>query len=98
MAKYAVMPEADYQDACDAVREKTGRAEAIKSGDLGAQIRNINSREPYDGPYEVIPKANEAQTLPTRQKLLSEDVTVLAVPYYEADNPNGTTIFIASEV
>ena len=52
----------------------------------------------YDGPYEVTPKADEAQTLPTKNTILSEDVTVLAVPFYEADNQNGTTIFIASEV
>ena len=38
-----IMPGADYQDACDAVREKTGGTEAIKSGDLGAQIRAIPS-------------------------------------------------------
>lgn len=43
MADYAVMPFADYQDACDAVREKTGGTESIKSGDLGAQIRAITS-------------------------------------------------------
>ena len=52
---------------------------------------------PYDGPYEVTPKV-EAQTLPTKQKYMTQDVTVLSVPYYEADNPIGTTIYIASEV
>lgn len=41
MAKYAVMPEADYLDACNAVREKTGGTAPIKSGDMGAQIRAI---------------------------------------------------------
>lgn len=41
MAKYAVMPEADYLDACNAVREKTGGTAPIKSGDMGAQIRSI---------------------------------------------------------
>ena len=53
---------------------------------------------PYDGPYEVTPKADEEQILPTKQKILTKDLTVLAVPYYEADNQSGTTIFIASEV
>ena len=42
---YAVMPKADYQDACDAVREKTGKPGVIKSGDMGAQIRSIDTRE-----------------------------------------------------
>jgi hypothetical protein len=43
MADYAVMPKADYQDACNAVREKTGGTGAIKSGDLGSQIRSITT-------------------------------------------------------
>lgn len=42
MAEYAVMPLADYEDACDAVREKTGGTDTIKSGELGAQIRGIS--------------------------------------------------------
>ena len=45
MAEYAVMPAADYKDACDAVREKTGGTENIKSGALGAQIRSIDTQE-----------------------------------------------------
>jgi hypothetical protein len=42
MAEYAVMPVADYLDACNAVREKTGGTAAIKSGDMAAQIRAIS--------------------------------------------------------
>lgn len=41
MAKYAVMPEYDYLDACDAVREKTGVMADIVSGDMGSLIRSI---------------------------------------------------------
>lgn len=51
----------------------------------------------FDGPYEVTPKVN-AQVLPTKHKHMTEDLTVLSIPYYEADNNKGTTIFIASEV
>ena len=69
-----------------AVRIRAGAAVVVPSGG-----------NPYDGPYEVIPKV-EAQTLATKQKYLSEDIHVLSVPFYEADNKNGTTIFIASEV
>lgn len=43
MPEYVVMPKADYVDACDAAREKTGGTEAIKSGELGEMIRGIES-------------------------------------------------------
>lgn len=45
MAEYAVMPYADYEDACEAVREKTGGTAVIKSGEMGAQIRAIDTVE-----------------------------------------------------
>ncbi len=41
LTDYVIMPGEDYKAACDAVREKTGKEEDIKSGDLAAEIREI---------------------------------------------------------
>lgn len=54
--------------------------------------------EPYGGDYEVTPKAEEAVVLPTRDKVLAEDITVKKIPYYETSNDLGETVFIAAEV
>lgn len=54
--------------------------------------------EAYEGDYEVVPKAFEPVVLPTKNKLLADDVTVTKVPYYEVSNETGTTVYIASEV
>lgn len=55
--------------------------------------------QPYEGPYEVTPKADERQTLHTKGMSMKDDVTVKAVPYYEVSNAaGGQTIYIASEV
>ena len=52
----------------------------------------------YDGLYEAIPKV-EAQTLPTAKKLMTDDVTVHGVPFYEVSNDQGgTTVYIAKEL
>ena len=54
--------------------------------------------EPYEGPYDVTPKVT-AQTLKTAQKLMREDVSVRAIPYFDVSNPaGGNTIYIANEV
>ena len=54
--------------------------------------------EPYEGPYDVTPKVT-AQTLQTAQKLMREDVSVRAIPYFDVSNPaGGNTIYIANEV
>ena len=53
--------------------------------------------DPYLGPYEVIPKAWRDQILPTKDKNMTDDVTVFEVPYAEVSNPEGTTVIIATE-
>lgn len=52
----------------------------------------------YTGPYTVTPKADEVQTLETRAKTMEDDVTVLAIPYYQTGNLYGDTVYIGSEV
>ena len=42
----------------------------------------------YDGPYEVTPQV-EGQTLPTKNRRLTEDVTVRGIPYSESANTAG---------
>lgn len=54
--------------------------------------------EIYDGAYEVTPKTEEAQTLPTAQRYLTQNVKVNKIPYYEVDNPaGGATIYIGTD-
>ena len=55
--------------------------------------------ELYGGPYEVTPKAWEEQILQTDGKLMTDDVTVFRVPYYETSNLfDGKTAYIAEEI
>lgn len=58
----------------------------------------ISNAETYSGEYEVIPKADEGTMLLTKNKLLTDNVTVTKIPYYETSNPDGVTVYIASEV
>lgn len=54
--------------------------------------------EEYQGAYEVTPKV-EAQTMPTKNKVLIDDMTVNAIPIYKVTNSSGgTTVYIAKEV
>lgn len=47
----------------------------------------------YSGPYEVTPRV-ESQSIETRGKAMTQDVTILAIPIYEVSNEYGTTINI----
>lgn len=53
--------------------------------------------ETYDGEYIVTPMPYESQTLETNNKLMLDDVTVNAIPYYETSNISGITIYIGGE-
>ena len=51
----------------------------------------------YDGEYVVTPIPYDSQTLETKDKVMVNDVTVLAIPYYETSNVSGITIYIGGE-
>ena len=53
--------------------------------------------ESYTGEYTVLP-SRETKTLETANKVMTNNVTVLAIPYSEAsNNSGGTTFYIAKE-
>lgn len=49
--KQATMPLTDYQNACDAIREKTGTTDLIKSGEMAEKIMGISGGS-EDGSYD----------------------------------------------
>ena len=66
-----------------------------------ADFQKVTVREnidPYTGDYEVTPKVS-AQTMPTAQKYMTDDVQIKAIPFFETSNQsNGQTVYIGSEV
>lgn len=57
----------------------------------------VNEEDVYTGEYEVTPKAEEDQTLPTAQKYMKKNVNVHKIPFYEIDNAaGGTTVYIGT--
>lgn len=49
-AQMAILPAADYKNACDAIRRKTGKTDLIPSGELSGQIKSLpNIRAYADG-------------------------------------------------
>lgn len=58
----------------------------------------VGGSVPYEGDYIVTPKAHAQTVLPTKRKVMADDVTVLEIPYWETSNPDGKTVYIAEEV
>jgi len=53
--------------------------------------------EPYEGPYSVRPKVT-SQSLLTRHKLMTDNLTVQEIPYYQTTNAQGGyTVIIGGE-
>ena len=73
-----------------------GRLEVITlNGQAGVFTAISDSSIPvYNGQHHVIPKT-EGQELPTKNTRLTRNITVAAVPYYETNNENGTTVYVA---
>lgn len=53
--------------------------------------------DPYEGDYEVVPRAYENVELQTEQKQMKHNVTVYKVPKYETHNEHGSTVYIATD-
>ncbi len=58
--------------------------------------REINLKDYYDGPYEVIPKII-SQIMNTEDKVMKENLVVSAIPYFETSNLTGKTVYIGGE-
>lgn len=53
---------------------------------------------PYEGAYEVTPTV-EGFTLPTKSRVMMEDLTVNKIPIFEVGNTSGgNTVYIAAEL
>lgn len=63
-------------------------------GDISISNTVIIDHDEFEGSYEVKPMV-EPQTLPTKEKLMKQDLVVLAIPYSEVTNlSNGITVTI----
>ena len=70
------------------------KSEGVLIGRVSKQIGYVD----YVGDYEVTPKINE-QSLQTKDKHLTENVTIKSIPYFETSNTSGgNTVYIGSEV
>lgn len=64
------------------------------SGVIEGVINGYTSAPIYEGDYIVTPKTDEEVVLNTSDKLLTDDITVLEIPYYETSNVSGYTVYI----
>lgn len=70
---------------------------SAKMGEIHTVTEYIGG-EKYTGEYEVTPKVEE-QTMPTKDKVLLDDMTVKAIPFFIVSNTSGgSTVFIGNEV
>ncbi len=59
---------------------------------------NNTNKDIYEGSYQVIPKVNE-QVLETKEKIMKDNLTVVAIPFFETSNEvGGNTVYIAKEI
>lgn len=50
--------------------------------------------DPYHGEYIIYPKVDMEQQLKTKNKSMSDNVTVMEIPVSEVSNESGTTFII----
>ena len=66
------------------------------SNNLGGVITFSDGITTYSGDYTITPRV-QSQTMNTKNKKMEDNVTVLAIPYYETSNLKGKTVYIGGE-
>lgn len=75
--------------------DSTPKAESLEGG---LTVYTPITDNIFKGPYEVIPKVDEEQELPTADKMLSDNILVKEIPFYKTSNEiGGYTIYIGGE-
>lgn len=81
---------------------KVGFNEIRQQFDAGFENLQIVTTAPdvelYSGTYDITPTVG-AQTLPTAQRYMVQDVNVNAIPFYNVGNTaGGSTVYIADNI
>lgn len=63
------------------------------AGGVSGSLSMPQNHAVYTGAYSVVPTV-PAQTLPTRDLLMTADVEVGGIPHYEVSNPYGGSTFV----
>ena len=84
-------------DSISPVTAKIASNEAMVARMDSVMIHTSNI-EFYDGEYKVIPLAKKEITLFTKNKTMSDDVSVKRIPRYETSNDAGGETFYIAEV
>lgn len=85
----AILPAADYKNACDAVRRKTGKTGLIPSGDLSGEIKSIPHIRTYaDGQAESEAVACSVDKITIKTSYLLDP----GVEYTCVENTGGTEL------
>lgn len=67
-------------------------------GVLSGKLSTTNVQNEYSGPYELTSDLFEDTTVSTKDKHLSEDITLKKVAFVETSNESdGTTVYIGNQ-
>lgn len=66
----------------------------VIEGEIDKVIYVDSAHAAYTGDYIVTPITTGPIVLETNQKIMTDDVTVLKIPYFETANESGNTVFI----
>lgn len=68
--------------------------EDVLIGIISIAGKPIRPSDTYEGPYSIRPLPDEAQVLNTKDKMMTDNLTVLEIPYWETSNIYGKTVII----
>ena len=79
--------DASFEHTVQIIDADFNEAQQMITADMGEVqiVTEYVGGDPFEGDYSVTPKV-EAQTMPTKEKVMLDDVTIEPIPYAEVTN------------
>ena len=78
-----------FSEASRLIDTEFSEGQVVNTSVIFGEVQAVNISK-YDGDYVIIPKA-VGQMLPTKDKVMKDNVTVEKIPYAEVTNNSGGT-------
>ena len=89
-----IQKRADISGSVNGISKISGEVNPEKHMD--ASVSLFGDKEPirYSGDHEFTANTEEDYSVDTKFKMMSSNIVIKKVPYFETSNPTGTTIYI----
>ena len=89
-----IQNQASISGSVNGISKISGEVNPQKQVDASVSLFGDKESVRYSGDHEFTADTDEDYSVDTKFKMMSSNIVIKKVPYFETSNPSGTTIYI----